>query len=71
MIPAVSSNGIIFGIREQIKMRKDLNKYNMHSAISRNAHSILSLKPLMINLEPSRKVTLVPVNFTVYAEVSK
>ena len=71
MIPAVSNNGITFGIREQISIRKDLNKYSIHNAINRNAHIILSRKPLMINLDPSRKVTLVPVNFTVYAEVSK
>ena len=39
--PAVITNGIIFGIKEHNKIRNDLNKYSMHTAIKRNAHNIL------------------------------
>ncbi len=48
IIPAVTTSGITFGIREQKSIRKDLNKYNMHNAMSKNAYNILSCKPLII-----------------------
>ena len=43
--PAVIINGMRFGINEQINTRNDVNKYNMHSEINRNAHKILSFNP--------------------------
>ncbi len=48
IIPAVTTNGITFGMREQKSIRKDLNKYNMHKAMNKNAQKILSFKPLII-----------------------
>ena len=59
--PAVITNGIRLGISEQINILADLNKYNMHKAISKKAQKILSFNPLMINRLPSKKVELVPV----------
>ena len=62
IIPAVISKGIILGIREQIRIRADRNKYNIHNAINKNAQRILSFSPLRIYRLPSKNVTLVPVN---------
>jgi hypothetical protein len=59
--PAVSNKGIILGINEHNKILKDLNKYNMQSAINKNAYNTLSFKPAIIKLLPSKKVILVPV----------
>src|SRR5687768_3618965 len=70
IIPAVIIKGIIFGISEQIRILKDLNKYSIQSAISTNAQITLSLRPFIIYALPSRKVTLVPVNNTLYLAVS-
>ena len=64
IIPAVITNGTRLGIKEQIKIRSDLNKYNIHTAIRRKAQKILSFNPFIINLLPSKNVILVPVNFT-------
>jgi hypothetical protein len=47
-MPAVTIKGIILGIKEQINIRNDLNKYNMQSEINKNAHNRLSFKPLII-----------------------
>src|SRR5215203_2018091 len=46
--PAVITSGIKFGNKEHNKIFHDLNRYNIHNAIRRNAHKILSFKPLMI-----------------------
>ena len=62
IMPAVIISGTRLGTREQINILADLNKFNMHTEISRNAQKILSFKPLIIKLLPSRKVMLVPVN---------
>ena len=62
--PAVTTSGIKFGNKEQTKILKDLNKYNIQRAINKNAQKILSFNPLMMNLLPSRNVILVPVNVT-------
>ena len=69
--PAVITSGTKLGINEQSRMRNDLNRYNIHKAISPNAYIMLSFKPLMIKVVPSRKVTPVPVKVTLYLEVSK
>src|ERR1051325_7697972 len=69
--PAVIRRGIMFGIREQSKMRNDLNKYSIHKAINRKAHNILVLSPFIINWLPSRKVTLEPVSLTLYCVLLK
>src|SRR5215218_1739019 len=42
----------------------------MLNDISKNAQNTLSFNPLIINLEPSKKVTLVPVNCTLYLVLS-
>src|SRR6185503_20796717 len=42
----------------------------MHKAINKNAHMILSFRPWMMKLLPSRNVTLVPVSITLYFAVS-
>ena len=60
--PPVIMSGIIFGNKEHNNIFSDLNKYNMHKAINKKAQRILSFNPLIINLEPSKKVTLLPVN---------
>ena len=62
--PAVITNGIRLGMREQINILADLNKYSMQSEMSKNAQAILSFNPLIIKLLPSKKVILVPVNCT-------
>ena len=64
IIPAVTSNGMILGMREHIKILTERKRKSIHNAINKNAHAILSFKPLMINLLPSKKVMLVPVNVT-------
>ena len=66
MMPAVITNGITFGINQQMSTLKDLNKYSMHKAINAKAHMILSFKPLMIKRLPSKNVMLVPVSCTLY-----
>ena len=71
MIPAVINNGTIFGIKEQIKIGKDLNKKIIQIAISKNAQKMDSPKPFTIKLLPSKKVTLLPVITTLYLAVSK
>src|SRR5258706_8165102 len=71
IMPAVTIRGITFGIREQKSIRKDLNKYNMHKAINKNAQKILSFKPLIIKRSPSKNVMVVPVNCTLYFDESK
>ena len=55
----------------QIRIRNDLNKYNMHKAINKKAHKRLSFSPFMIKLLPSKKVIVVPVSVTLNFEVSK
>src|SRR5665647_1346529 len=71
IMPAVTTNGIKLGIREQINIRTDLNKYNIHKAINKNAHKRLCFKPFIIKVLPSKKVMVVPVNVTLNFEVSK
>src|SRR5678810_347552 len=48
MTPAVITSGIKLGSKEHNKILHDLNRYNIHRAIRRNAQKILSFKPLMI-----------------------
>ena len=62
IIPAVTIKGMTLGMREQIKIRKDLNKYSIHKAINKNAHKRLSFSPLIIKLLPSKKVIVAPVS---------
>ncbi len=64
IMPAVMISGITFGIKEQNNILKDRNKYNIHKAISKKAHKMLSFNPFIINLLPSRNVILVPVSVT-------
>jgi hypothetical protein len=71
MIPAVMKNGTILGIKEQIKIGKDLNKKIIQIAISKNAQKMDSPKPFTRKLLPSKKVTLLPVITTLYLAVSK
>ena len=51
-MPAVINKGIILGIKEHIKIGKDLNKKIIHIAINKNAQNIDSPKPLIIKLLP-------------------
>ena len=60
--PAVTINGTTLGINEHTNILNDLNKYNIHKVIKAKAYKILSFKPLIIKLLPSKNVTLVPVN---------
>ena len=60
--PAVMIRGMTLGIREHKSILTDLNKYNIQRAMSKKAQKILSFKPLMIKLLPSKKVMLVPVS---------
>src|SRR6476469_7710391 len=69
--PAVISSGTKFGMREQTNILKERNRYNMQMVINRNAQRILSFKPLMIKLLPSKKVTEDPVKVTLYLLLSK
>src|SRR5438067_12723219 len=69
--PAVTTSGTKLGIKEQSQIRNDLNRYSIHKAINPNAYIMLSFKPLMIKVVPSKKVTPVPVMVTLYLEVSK
>ena len=64
IIPAVIINGIKFGTNEQSNIRNERNKNNIQNAISKNAQKILSFNPLIIKDDPSKKVTLLPVNVT-------
>ena len=66
IMPAVITNGIKLGIKEQSKILKDLNKYNIQTEISKKAQNILCFNPSMMNRLPSRKVMLLPVNLTLY-----
>ena len=68
--PAVIIKGIILGNNEHTKIRTDLNKYNIHKAINKNAQKTLSFNPFIINWLPSKKVILVPVSCTVCSVVS-
>jgi len=58
----VITRGITLGISEHNRILNDLNRYSIHRAMSKNAQSTLSLSPLIIKEEPSRKVTLEPVS---------
>ena len=69
--PAVIICGMILVISEQIRIRNDLNRFSIQTAINRKAQKILSCKPLMIKRLPSRNVTEAPVSCTEYFEVSK
>src|SRR5450631_519542 len=71
IIPAVITNGIKLGMSEQIKILNDLNKYNIHNAINKNAHKRLCFNPFIIKVLPSKKVTVEPVKVILYFEVSK
>ena len=71
IIPAVTTNGMILGINEQIKMRNDLNKYNIHKAINKNAQNRLCFNPFIIKMLPSKKVIVEPVNVILNFEESK
>ena len=62
--PAVITKGIRLGINEHNNMRNERNKYNIQRVINKNAQKILSFNPLMIKPEPSKKLTLLPVNVT-------
>src|SRR5882724_2076100 len=69
--PAVISNGMILGIKEQINILIDRKRYNIQRAINKKAQPILTFKPFIINRLPSRKVTLVPVSCTLYLALGK
>ena len=71
MMPAVINRGTILGIKEQIKIGKDLNKKIIQIAINKKAQKIDSPKPFTIKLLPSKNVTLLPVITTLYLAVSK
>ena len=71
MIPAVMNKGTILGIKEQIKIGKDLNKKIIQIAINKKAQKIDSPNPFTIKLLPSKNVTLLPVITTLYLAVSK
>lgn len=62
--PAVITNGIKLGIKEQINILNERNRNSIQKAIKTNAQNILSFKPVMINAEPSKNVTLLPVKVT-------
>src|SRR3984957_10538082 len=70
MIPAVTINGMIFGISEQRRILTDRNNISIQAAIRRKDHWILSFKPFITKALPSRYVTLVPVNSTLYFDES-
>ena len=70
-MPAVINKGMILGIKEHIRIGKDLNKKIIQKAINKKAQKIDSLNPLIIKLLPSKKVTLLPVISTWYLVVSK
>ena len=56
---------------DESKILKDLNRYNMQSAINKNAQKILSFKPFIIKRPPSKKVILLPVSLTLYSSFGK
>ena len=64
IIPAVTNKGITFGIREHNNILNERKRKSIQTAMSKNAHAMLSLRPLMMNLLPSKNVMLVPVSVT-------
>ena len=64
IMPAVTSNGIKLGMREHNNILNERKRKNIQAAMSKNAHAMLSLRPLMMNLLPSKNVMLVPVMVT-------
>jgi hypothetical protein len=54
MIPAVMIKGITFGTSEQMTILAFLKSISIQTAISTNAHAMLSFNPLMMKLLPSR-----------------
>ena len=71
IMPAVISSGTTFTTMDINSIRQDLNNTIIHPKMIRNASIRLSLRLFTINLLPSKKVILVPVNVIWYLLVSK